>query len=329
MSMVKGRREESTMKVKPAVLLLAGFNLLYPLAAFAKGAGPAGESVPPPASDKPTMVDLRPEEEPGEENPLPREGLVRMEVFTLSREAARTATRKFPKQADLYAWLGAELEKENPTVKLERLMVLRVRGGQRSKLEEINEYPFPTEFDPPKIPQSIGIGQPAPATTTVNVTAPTPPPVPPAPAPPSTSPGAKGESGPSGTPAALPRPAGSSPPGPAFSPWPYSPATPHTFQFKETGWTVEIELTMSDDGETVDLSIAPEFIRLCGLESQSPSGEVVQPVFETSKIATYIQTKLGHPTLAGTFSPPINTGVDGGNLETVTRLLFLTVTEPR
>ena len=152
------------MKVKSAVLLLAGFNLICPLAVVAQIANAAGEPVPPPASDKPTMVDLRPEDEPEEENPLPKEGLVRMEVFTLSREDARTATRKLPKQADLYAWLGAELEKENPAVKLERLMVLRVRGGQRSKVQEIDEYPFPTEFDPPKIPQSIGIGQPAPAT---------------------------------------------------------------------------------------------------------------------------------------------------------------------
>ena len=92
---------------------------------------------------------------------------------------------------------------------------------------------------------------------------------------------------------------------------------------------MEIELTMSDDGETVDLNIAPEFIRLCGLESQSPSGEVVQPVFETSRIATQILTKIGQATLAGTFSPPVDAGVAGGNVETVTRLLFLTVTEPR
>ena len=62
---------------------------------------------------------------------------------------------------------------------------------------------------------------------------------------------------------------------------------------KDTGWTVEIEMTIADDGETVDLNFFPEFIRLCGLESQSPSGEVVQPVFETSKIATQIVTKFG------------------------------------
>jgi hypothetical protein len=253
--------------------------------------------------------------------------LIRLEVFTLPLEEGRAATRKFPKQADLYAWLGAELEMEKPSVKLERLMLLRVRGGQRSKLKEIDEYPFSTETDPPVIPQSIGIGQPAPGTTTVNVT---PPPTPPVPPTPPTPPGAKGELGPSGPPAAaVPGPAGSSPPGSLFSPWPYAPATPQSFQFKNTGWTVEIEMTISEDGETVDLNIAPQFVRFCGLESQSPSGEVVQPVFETSKIAAQILTKIGQPTLAGTFSAPVDAGVAGGNMEKVTRLLFLTVTDPR
>jgi len=33
---------------------------------------------------------------------------------------------------------------------------LIVRGGQRSKLETIGEKPYPTEFDPPGIPQSFG-----------------------------------------------------------------------------------------------------------------------------------------------------------------------------
>ncbi|HWB07214.1 MAG TPA: Amuc_1098 family type IV pilus outer membrane protein [Verrucomicrobiales bacterium] len=31
-----------------------------------------------------------------------------------------------------------------------------VRGGQRSKIEVIREFPYPTEFDPPQIPQTFG-----------------------------------------------------------------------------------------------------------------------------------------------------------------------------
>ncbi len=33
-----------------------------------------------------------------------------------------------------------------------------VRGGQRSKIEVIREFPWPTEFDPPQIPQTVGGG---------------------------------------------------------------------------------------------------------------------------------------------------------------------------
>jgi hypothetical protein len=312
------------MKANPLPLLVTTLCLFTPWTAFSQEAHPA---------DGPVHLQEAGYAAAGEA-PLPLEGLIRMEVFSLPLEAGRAATRKFPKQADLYAWLGAELEKENPTVKLERLMVLRVRGGQKSKLEEIDEYPFPTEFAPAQVPQSIGIGQPAPATTNVTVTPPTPPSAPPAPASPDAPPappsGAKGDAGPTGAPAAVqPPPAGASPLGSVFSPWLYTPATPHTFQFKKTGWTTEIEMTIADDEETVDLNILPEFTRLCGLESQSPGGEVVQPIFENSKIATQILTKMGQPTLAGTFSPPADAGAPGGNLEKVTRLLFLTVTNPR
>ena len=100
-------------------------------------------------------------------------------------------------------------------------------------------------------------------------------------------------------------------------------------EFKNTGWTLEVEMTIADDGQTVDLNLAPQFIRLCGQESLSPSGEIIQPLFETSSIATQILTKFGQPTLAGTFSPPVDTGAAGGNSENVTRLLFITVTNPR
>ncbi len=270
------------MKAKPALILLAGLHLICASAASAQADSAGGAPVLPASSEKPTRVDPGPEEEPAETS-LPKEGLVRLEVFTLSREEGRTATRKFPKQADLYAWLGAELEKEKPPVKLERLMLLRVRGGLKSKLEEIDEYPVPEKIDPPQIPQTAGMVQPPPAPSDAT------------------------------KPAQAPLPA----------------ASLISYTLRSTGWTAEIEMTISDDGETVDLNLAPEFVRLCGLETQSPSGEIRQPVFETSKIATQIVTKFGQPTLAGTFSPPVDAGVEGGNTEKVTRLLFLTVTDPR
>ena len=289
-----------------------------------------------PGSGDPFVKDGSPAPAPAPADPnnvsqLPAECVVRMEVFTLSLADGRRVMRQFPKQADLYAWLGAELEKEKPAVKLEKLALLRVRGGQRSKLEEIAEYPYPTEFYPPQIPQVIGLGLPVDGGSHTTITNPAPvpaPPAPPAPTPPTPAPGAKGDPGAPGAPAAVVAP-GSMPAGMVFGPWPYTTTTPTSFAMRNTGWTAEIEVTLGEDGETVDINMAPELVKLCGLASQSPSGEMMQPTFETSKISAQIITTLGQPTLAGTFSPPVGTGVEGGNTENVTRLLFLTVTDPR
>lgn len=259
----------------------AGPNLLLPTAAlciFLPWAACAQETVPPSKDPFSSTEAID-----SEEISLPKEALVRLEVFTLSLEEGRAATRKFPKSADLYAWLGSELEKEKPAVKLEHLMVLRVRAGQKSKLEEIDEYPVPTVPGPPSIPKPGGNGQTTPADPK-----------------PTTEPAAAA-----------------------------APAPQVSFMGRNTGWTVEIELTIADDEETVDINILPEFVRFCGLESQSPGAGTAQPVFEISRLATMIVTKLGQPTLAGTFSPPVDAGVAGGNTEKVTRLLFLTVTDPR
>lgn len=216
------------------------------------------------------------------------EGLVRLEVFTLSQQDAHAATRNFPKQTELYAWLGAELEKENPAVKLERLMVLRVRAGQKSKLEEISDYPVPTETSPPEASQTNG-----PATA------------PPSPAPP---------------------PAAASADGGTLQ---QTSTAPINYGFRSAGWTAEIELSIREDNKMVDVNLAAEFARFCGMENHADGNGIKHPVFETSTLATMILSRLGQPTLAGTLNPPADAGVEGGNTEKVTRLLFLTVTNPR
>lgn len=265
---------------------------------------------------------------------LPIEGLVRLEVFSLPQETSRTATRKFPKHSDLYDWLGAELEKENSTVKLERLMVLRVRGGQKSKLEEIEEYPAATGFSLPLVPQSFTLTGPAPPLPGARRVVLSTDPPPAAPGPPSQSKSPSDSSSPPDSQApTAPTPPPASPPaltpaGPAV-PWPSVPPVPTTLTFKKTGWTTEIELTFSDDGKIADLNLAPEFVRLLGLESHDPAGAVQQPLFEASKLAAQIITQTGKPTLAGTLNPPIDPATPGSPVEPLNRLLFITVTDPR
>lgn len=136
------------------------------------------------------------------------------------------------------------------------------RAGQRSKVEVIREFPYPTEFDPPQIPQTFG-----------------------------------GTSSLSGL-------GGGAQQGGSF---PVTPTTPQSFEFKNTGVTMEVEATVAEDGYTIDLNLAPEVIEFEGfinygspiqttginaLGQSEPvvltDNKILQPVFATRKLATQV-----------------------------------------
>ena len=138
-----------------------------------------------------------------------------------------------------------------------------VRGGQKSKIEVIREFPYPTEFDPPQIPQTFG------GSATLNA-------------------GGGGGSSSGGS-------------------FPVTPTTPQSFEFKNTGVTMEVEATVADDGYTIDLNLAPEVIEFEGfinygspiqttginaLGQSEPvvltDNKILQPVFATRKLATQV-----------------------------------------
>jgi len=215
-----------------------------------------------------------------------REMLVHFEIISLPPLTARKALIKYPKETELYKWLDSELEKKDSGVVMERTHVLRVRGGQRSKLEAIHESAYPTEFDPPQISQTISIGDPAASHT---------------------------------------QPADN---GRVFSPWPITSTTPSSFTFRNLGFTIEAELTIGEDGKTVDMNIAPEISRLVGSIPIGITGDATQPVHETQKSATQVLFKAGEPALVSTLSPPTGTGAPGGNTSDRVWLLFVTPTFP-
>lgn len=215
-----------------------------------------------------------------------REGLVLFEAFSLPPLAARKALIAHPKESALYAWLDSELVKPDTAVRMERHSVTRVRGGQRSKTEGINEHAFPTEFDPPQVPQTISLSV-SPASTAIPGT------------------------------------------DKVFPPWPFTSTTPSDFRVRNLGWTVEVELTFSEDNKTADLNIAPENSRLVASIPYGLLGEIPQPVFETQKCTLQLTAQVGQPALASTFSPPVNTGVPNGNTDDRVWLLFVTVNRPQ
>lgn len=256
-----------------------------------------------------------------------QEALVQMEWVSMSPADARKALRKFPRQSDLYQWVQQELDKaDQGAVTLERLEIMRVRGGQRGKVEGLDDFPVSTEFDPQSLPSNIGLGVPAADittsnhSTTNNITPPVPAPG-----------GAKGEVGPQGQPGA-----------PALALLPQNffdttslPAnflktqvTPQAFEFENLGWTVELELTFSQDVKLADINIAPEHKKFIGHMAMDSDKQILKPIFESQKLSTQVLARVGQPTLAGTISPPHGTGVTGSTTVPRVWLLFLTVNSP-
>lgn len=265
------------------------------------------------------------------------ECLVQMEWFSMTPNDARLALRNFPSQTELYQWIQAELDKgESGKVALERLDIMRVRSGQKSKLEGIVEFPFPTEFVPAQIPQSVSLGVPAGALTTANTTVNNPPPAPapsPAPAPaPGWKPreeGAHGEMGPAGEAGPGMAAPGAQVTGGADPGFIKTQAIPQSFARKNLGWTAEMELTVSDNRQTVDINYAPEHIQFLREIHWDLKREVTQPVFESQRLATQVMLRTGMPTLVGTMNPPAATGVQEARPEPRIWLHFITVDFPK
>lgn len=117
--------------------------------------------------------------------------------------------------------------------------------------------------------------------------------------------------------------------GRVFSPWPTTSATPNSMEFRNTGWTCEVELIVGEDLRTADLNVAPQLVRLAALVPQGLKGDFIQPVFETQKVQSQVGTYLNQPALVSTFSPPTGCGAPGtGGKPDEVRLLFLTVKVP-
>lgn len=130
---------------------------------------------------------------------------------------------------------------------------LILKAGQRATASSIRQIPYPTEFDPPQIPQTV--------TSSSSVLF-------------DGNGGVIARSGGGGIP-------------------PVTPTTPQSFEFKDTGSTLEVEATVSADGTMVDVSVSAIFSEFEGFINYGTpitTGEVVltdnnifQPVF--SKVA--------------------------------------------
>ncbi len=159
------------------------------------------------------------------------------------------------------------------------------KSGQRAVIEIVREFRYPTQFDPPKIPESVGsipIGGPG-TGVSLNFT--------------STS----------------------------AANAPVTPTTPTGFETRNTGVTLEVEPVVGPDGVTIDLNLVPQVVEFegfinygspifapqtsvvdqltGGLVTSQPSvitpNVINQPIFNTRKVTTSVSVWDGQTVVLG------------------------------
>ncbi len=140
---------------------------------------------------------------------------------------------------------------------------LPIRGGQRSKIESITEFPCPTVFDAAQPPSNFGNMPPPlvkdPPTLQKRVVD--------------------------------------------------IPVTHSSFTFRNLGTTLEIEATVGESGNIIDLNCAPELIFNTGFDSFGQGlSESKQPRFQSLKTTCQLLVTPGAPSMIAAFDAPVTDG---------------------
>ena len=153
------------------------------------------------------------------------------------------------------------------------------KSGQRAVIEIIREFRYPTEFDPPQIPQNFG-----------------------------NQGGFTVVGGPGVNPLAQQQ----------QSSFPVTPTTPTAFETRNTGVTLEVEPVVGPDGYTIDLQLVPQVVEFEGFinygspiqtTSTNALGQSIvnvitpnvinQPIFSTRKVTTQVSVFDGQTVVLG------------------------------
>lgn len=130
--------------------------------------------------------------------------------------------------------------------------LVAARSGQRAKVESIDEYIYPTEYNPPRIPNEVTLKGGAEA--------------------------------------------------------PIAAATPTAFETRNLGTTLEVDPVLGADKHTINLSLAPEIVKLKSIEqwhkkTTDPRFHTHFPTFYTMKISTQVTSQDGRYAFLGTTRP--------------------------
>ena len=193
------------------------------------------------------------------------------EAFSMSFTEAAALRRGGPTDKALYEKLLAGIEKEK--VVQEKLLSIRVRPGQRSIASHESEFIYPTEFDPPELPNSVGGGAPPKRED--------PPVQPKTPDPNKADLKSK------------------------VTVFPATPASPSAFDTRKLGDMLEVEPQVAANGKYIEVRCVAEHVKLLQLDKWGTGlSEMKMPRFSNQAVHGGITQLSGVPTLIGTISPP-------------------------
>ncbi|MDF1739669.1 MAG: hypothetical protein P1U86_10955 [Verrucomicrobiales bacterium] len=212
-----------------------------------------------------------------------------IECFELDHRAANQLIREYsPKAANaggLRDHLGGMVK--NGKAALVETVWMRSRSGQRAKSESIRETIYPTEFDPPEIPNTLGV---VPNPVKVKV-----------------------KPGETATAQAVLPPLAVTGGGGSGAEILMTSATPTAFETRNVGTTVETDAVLSNDDGLARISLAPEMISYHGRQFYLRPGSenvpwgvdhISSPLFYAMKTSLQMKAKPGHYNLLGMFTPP-------------------------
>lgn len=187
------------------------------------------------------------------------------EVFSVPLAMAAKLQRSQPTDPDLYAKLTSSVEKNEATQ--ETFVVIRVKSGQKSSCESIQEMIYATEYNSAQMPNSVTQAE-------------------------------KKKREEENKDKAGPVVAG------AATGW-IAPATPSAFETRNVGFTLDVAPTLDADDKLMDLLLAPEHVVLAGRSKWGQGlSEAEMPEFESQRIKTSVVVWIDRPFFLGTMNPP-------------------------
>jgi hypothetical protein len=225
-----------------------------------------------------------PEDEDGKNVSAPARFRAQFEVISVPQATAVLLVDGTPDHTELYGKLHNLISAK--TAKLETLQLMQAKLGQRCKVEHIDEFPFPGDFDKGQTPEQVTITDPVLRALLMN---------------------------PNPAPTTLPPPNGGSSL--------ISPPAPTTFSERNLGDTLELGVRGHRDGSvTVDLSA--QKVRLLSMQRYESKD---QPCFTKQALHTEVRMGINSSMLLGTMNRPLKTGAPGSEPEDRVWLAFLTL----